>query len=152
MIAVSNPRLLVVDDNPDDRDLMQRRLGKLDYDVAVAVDGRQALAMVARDSFDLVLLDVTMPGINGLDVLRHLRRTHSAAILPVIMLTGLNHLEIQMKAVRLGANDHITKPVMIEVAQARIEKQLCFRQEAVDAAAAREELAKAESGPLTLVA
>jgi len=115
-------RLLVVDDNPDDRDMMQRRLGKLGYEVAVAENGEQALAMVADQTFDLMILDLMMPGIDGMEVLRRLRMTHSAAQLPVIMVTATLGMATQVMAGELGANHFIVKPVIIEMAEGWIEK------------------------------
>jgi len=121
---MSKARLLVVDDNPDDRDMMQRRLSKLDYEVSVAADGVQALEMIDAESFDLVMLDVTMPDIDGLEVLRRLRTTRSATELPVIMVTASLAMATQVMAIQLGANDYIIKPVIIDIAEARIEKHL----------------------------
>ena len=139
---MSKARLLVVDDNPDDRELMQIRLSKLDYDVSVAVDGEKALAMISQESFDLVVLDFTMPGIDGLEVLRRLRTTRSTAELPVIMVTSSLDMAIQVQAVRLGANGYITKPVIIGVAQAQIDKHLRSKLAGAEATVAREDLAK----------
>ncbi len=119
---MTKARLLVVDDNPDDRDMMQRRLGKLDYEVALAADGEQALAMVAEQTFDLMILDVAMPGIDGMEVLRRLRATHSAEQLPVIMVTASLDIETQLMAGELGANHFIVKPVIIEMAGGWIDK------------------------------
>lgn len=142
MIPVSKARLLVVDDNPDDRDMLQRRFSKLGYEVAVAADGDQALTRIAREPFDLVLLDVAMPGIDGLEVLKRLRKTRSPAELPVIMVTGTLAMAIQVKALGLGANDYLTKPVIIEVAQARVEKQLAAKTAEINSKAAYDELAQ----------
>ena len=80
--------ILVVDDNEMNRDLLSRRLQRQGYEVAVAVDGRQALEQLAAHGFALVLLDIEMPGLGGLEVLEIIRRTHSAAELPVIMVTA----------------------------------------------------------------
>ena len=119
---MTKARLLVVDDNPDERDMMQRRLGKLGYEVAVAEGGEQALTMIAAIPYDLVILDVTMPDIDGMEVLRRLRATHSAEQLPVIMVTASLAMATQVTAGELGANHFIVKPVIIEMAERWIEK------------------------------
>ena len=80
--------LLVVDDDELNRDMLSRRLERKGYAVAVSPDGPGALALVADRPFDLVLLDVMMPGLSGLEVLRILRERHPATELPVIMATA----------------------------------------------------------------
>jgi CheY-like chemotaxis protein len=70
------PELLVVDDNPVNRDLLSRRLTRAGYDVSLAEDGQQALNMLVEQAFDLVLLDVMMPGMDGITVLGYVRRTY----------------------------------------------------------------------------
>ena len=71
--------ILVVDDNEMNRDVLSRRLQRQGYDVAVAVDGKQALELIAARAFALVLLDIEMPGLSGLEVLQIIRQTHTAA-------------------------------------------------------------------------
>jgi DNA-binding response OmpR family regulator len=118
------PRLLVVDDLEDNRTLLRRRFTRLGYEVLEAEDGETALAMASSRAFDLVLLDVMMPGIDGLEVLRRLRQTQSEAALPVIMVTARTASEDVVEALQAGANDYITKPVDMEVAAARVQMQL----------------------------
>ncbi len=98
--------LLVVDDNEMNRDMLARRLARRGYTVAVAEDGRQALAIIETQQFDLVLLDIMMPGISGLDVLQILRQRYSMAALPVIMATAKDQSEDIVAALQLGANDY----------------------------------------------
>src|SRR5437867_2513073 len=100
--------LLVVDDNEDNRDVLSRRLRLKGYRVEAAEGGEQALAAVARADFDLVLLDVEMPRVSGFDVLRALRERHTAAALPVIMVTARSEGADIVEALRLGANDYVT--------------------------------------------
>ncbi|MDD5564775.1 MAG: SpoIIE family protein phosphatase [Thermoanaerobaculaceae bacterium] len=120
--------LLVVDDNPENRDMLARRLRRRGYDVAEAEDGAQALELAAGREFDLVLLDVMMPVMDGLETLRRLRRTRSVAELPVIMTTAKGESEDVVQALTLGANDYVTKPINLPVALARIETQLSLRR------------------------
>ncbi|HEV2533553.1 response regulator [Phenylobacterium sp.] len=118
------PRLLVVDDIEDNRTILRRRFTRLGYQVMEAEDGEKALAMAATYPFDVVLLDVMMPGIDGLEVLRRLRVKHSEAALPIIMVTAKAASEDVVEALLMGANDYITKPVDLEIAAARVEMQL----------------------------
>ena len=117
-------RLLVVDDDESNRDMLSRRLRRSGYEVEMAGDGQRALDMLGAHTFDLVLLDNMMPGLSGIDVLRFIRQKHSASGLPVIMVTAQCESDNVVTALRQGANDYITKPVDLKVALARIETQL----------------------------
>jgi len=117
-------KLLVVDDNPQNRDLLLRRLTGSGYRVEVAEDGAQALAKINQAHYDLVLLDQVMPGMSGLDLLRLLRATHSPSELPVIMVSALSNSEDIVDAFDLGANDYVVKPIDLRVMDARIQTQL----------------------------
>ena len=117
-------RLLVVDDIKENRAILLRRLARQGFEVAEATGGQDALDKVEREPFDLVLLDIMMPDVNGIEVLKRLRQRHSPASLPVIMVTANNESAETVQALRLGANDYITKPVDFPVALARIEAQL----------------------------
>jgi CheY-like chemotaxis protein len=127
--------ILVVDDNQDNRDLICRRLERAGYDVAVAADGRQGLDRIhdaAAKPVDLVILDVMMPGLSGIDVLRILRSTHSASRLPVIMCTAKDQSEDVVEALDYGANDYVTKPLDFPVILARVQAQLRARTSAAE--------------------
>jgi sigma-B regulation protein RsbU (phosphoserine phosphatase) len=121
-------RLLVVDDNVENRDLLHRRLSRRGYRVETAEDGEGALQAVAEGGFDLVLLDILMPGMNGLEVLERIRRDHAAGDLPVVMVTALSESEDVVTALELGANDYITKPIDFPVVRARVETQLSLKR------------------------
>ncbi len=123
--------LLVVDDNEMNRDMLSRRLQRRGYSVAVAEDGAQALEQIGKNSFDLILLDVLMPGMSGLDMLRIIRQTHPATKLPVIMATAQSETEDIVEALKLGANDYVTKPFDFPVVLARVETHLSLKR-AVD--------------------
>jgi diguanylate cyclase (GGDEF)-like protein len=120
--------LLVVDDDLLNRDALQRRLARVGYRVLTADSGPSALAITGAERVDLVLLDVMMPGMDGIETLRQLRRTRSVSELPVIMVTAKDGSDDVVEALDAGANDYITKPVDFVVAQARIRTQLTARR------------------------
>jgi diguanylate cyclase (GGDEF)-like protein/PAS domain S-box-containing protein len=120
----STNRLLIVDDNEMNRDMLARRLERKGYDVRVADNARGLLERVKADGVDLVLLDIEMPEISGLNALKTLRDAYSATELPIIMVTAKDQSEDIVKALNLGANDYVTKPIDFAVAVARIGIQL----------------------------
>lgn len=124
-------RLLVVDDNEMNRDMLSRRLERRGYSVVCVEDGERALARIATEPFDLVLLDIMMPGLDGWEVLRRIRAAHPATKLPVIMATAKDQREDIVQALSAGANDYVTKPLDFPVVQARVETQLALKR-AVD--------------------
>ncbi len=119
--------LLVVDDNEMNREMLSRRLSKRGHTVAVAEDGQRALEMIKGEEFDLVLLDVMMPRISGLEVLKRLRQAYSVLELPIIMVTAKGQSEDVVEAFELGANDYVTKPLDFSIVQARVQTQLALR-------------------------
>ena len=125
----SNGRILVVDDTPANRDMLSRRLERQGFDVESAEDGETALRMMSRANppFDLVLLDVMMPGLNGLDVLKAVRGRWDPTQLPVIMATAKDASHDVVEALELGANDYVTKPLDFPVVMARVRTQLSLR-------------------------
>jgi class 3 adenylate cyclase len=127
-MTVSRGSLLVVDDDAMNRDMLSRRLARHGYTVAVAEDGEQALKMIEGQKFDLVLLDIMMPGVSGLQVLDILRQRHSMADLPVIMATAKDESSDIVEALRRGANDYVTKPLDLPVVLARTESQLALKR------------------------
>jgi CheY-like chemotaxis protein/two-component sensor histidine kinase len=125
---LARPRLLVVDDLKDNRILLTRRLRARGYEVVEAADGFEALAVIARQAFDAVLLDVVMPGMDGFQVLRAIRERHSARDLPVIMATVKDDAQDVVRALREGANDYILKPIDFAVVQARVDAHVQRKQ------------------------
>lgn len=121
-------RLLVVEDDEDSRVILARILKKDGFVVSAAADGPQALAALAADSFDLVLLDVEMPGMNGFDVVQHVRRTHSATQLPIIITTARGDRKDVIHALSLGANDFVSKPLDFQIVEARVRTQLSHKR------------------------
>ena len=120
--------LLVVDDNEQNRDMLSRRLVKRGYAVLTAEGGARALEVVRDQTVDLILLDIEMPGMTGLEVLKALRETTTRADLPVIMATARDQGEDIVEALSLGANDYVTKPLDFPVVIARIESQLSLKR------------------------
>ncbi len=118
--------ILIVDDNEPTREVLCRRFEERGYVVGQAAHGSAALEMVEHDSFDLVLLDIIMPGLDGLEVLRLLRRKHPPTELPVVMLTVKEGSDDIVKALRLEANDYVTKTAEFPVILARIQAQLAL--------------------------
>ena len=117
-------RLLVVDDNPQNRRLMERRMSRMGYDVEVVNSGPAALERVAQGGIDIVLLDVMMPGMSGIEVVERLRVHHRLHELPVIMVTALDQSKDVVEALERGANDYVSKPVDYPVLLARVRTQL----------------------------
>ena len=128
MSVATEASVLVVDDNEDNRDMLSRRLKKQGYSVAVAEDGHKALEMIGGEKFDLILLDIMMPGISGMEVLKKLRENFTVADLPVIMATAKDQSEDIVAALRLGANDYVTKPLDFPVVLARVQTQLALKR------------------------
>jgi DNA-binding response OmpR family regulator len=121
-------RILVVDDVAENREVLTRRLLRRGYVVVEAEDGLPALALIEQQSFDLVLLDWMMPGMDGEKVLQHIRAKHTPLSLPVIMVTARTETGDVVRALEQGANDFISKPVNFQIAMARIDKQIAHKR------------------------
>jgi class 3 adenylate cyclase len=118
-------RLLIVDDVENNRFTLRRRLKRLGYEnVEEAVDGRAALASLAKDSFDLVLLDVMMPGLSGYEVLEEIKGDMDLRDIPVIMVSALDEVESVIKCIDLGAEDYLPKPFDPTLLRARVAASL----------------------------
>jgi diguanylate cyclase (GGDEF)-like protein len=138
-------RLLIVDDINDNRTILTRRFQRRGFEVVEADSGYVAIELIGRESFDLVLLDVMMPGIDGLETLRRIRSRKSAAALPVIMVTAKSESGNIVEALEQGANDYVTKPVDFAVALARVNTQISRRRAELQVVVANEELRKANA-------
>ena len=120
--------LLVVDDNEMNRDMLSRRLSRRGHTVTTAENGQIALDLIEQNSFDVILLDIMMPGISGIEVLKTLRQSYSHADLPIIMATAKSETEDMIDALKLGANDYVTKPLDFPVVLARVNTQLSLKR------------------------
>ncbi len=120
--------LLVVDDAESNRTLLRRRLERNGYRIEEAESGPRALERIAAAEFDVVLLDIMMPGMSGVELLTELRRRHSPADLPIVMVSAKETSEDVVESLRLGANDYVTKPIDFPVLLARVQTQLRLRR------------------------
>ncbi|HEV7873085.1 MAG TPA: EAL domain-containing protein [Enterovirga sp.] len=125
---------MIVDDIADNRDILARRFQRRGFEITQATGGYHALELIEQQDFDLVLLDVMMPDLEGTEVLKRVRERHSAVSLPIIMVTAKSQSEDVVSALELGANDYVTKPVDFAVALARANAQI-GRKRAEEAAA-----------------
>jgi len=120
-------RLLVVDDNETNRDLISRQLARFGYTVATAPDGQAALDRLEEQDFDLILLDVIMPRLDGVATLARLQADERLADVPVIMLSSLDELDSAVRCIDMGATDYIAKPAQPTLLEARIAAALELR-------------------------
>jgi CheY-like chemotaxis protein len=123
-VSVDQGYLLVVDDNEMNRDTLSRHLERQGHTVAVAENGRQALAMVKTHFFDLVLLDIMMPEMNGYQVLQHLKSDEAWRDIPVIMISALDEIDSVVRCIEMGAEDYLPKPFDPVLLRARISASL----------------------------
>jgi excisionase family DNA binding protein len=120
--AGTRPRVLVVDDEATIRDLLSKTLALAEYDVDMAPDGRIALERLRVISYDLLIIDLKMPGVDGLTVIREARRLN--ADLPVIIITGFSNEASAIEAVNLGVSGYLTKPFRVPRVLAAASKAL----------------------------
>jgi PAS domain S-box-containing protein len=126
-MSAAKGSLLVVDDNAANRQLLSRRLARRGFDLAECSSGRGAIDLLSRRTFDLVLLDLEMPDLDGMQVLAWIRRQWDADTLPVIIVTCRDEPEHLVAALESGANDYVTKPVNLPVIEARVRTQLAHQ-------------------------
>jgi adenylate cyclase len=112
--------LLVVDDNETNRDVLSRRLEREGYRISCAENGRQALEMVRETSFDLVLLDIMMPEIDGYQVLSRMKADPALHDIPVIMISALDEIRSVVRCIEMGAEDYLNKPFDPVLLRARV--------------------------------
>ncbi len=115
-------RILVVDDEESIRDLLRLVLTGEGYSVVTANDGEEAIKHLEARRFDIVITDLVMPGVNGVEVLRAAKRIDPNY--PVMVITGYPSVETVTKLVRLGAGDYLTKPFNIDVVRVTVAKLL----------------------------
>jgi len=138
--------LLIVDDEESNRDMLARRLERHGFEVLLAEDGPQALASVETQAPDMVLLDIRMPGMSGMQVLQTIRARYSPTQLPVVMITAEGQSASIVEALQMGANDYITKPVDMPVALARVRTLLSQKTLSMALRESEERYARAARG------
>jgi adenylate cyclase len=122
--ALHSSRILVVDDNASNRDVLERRLTREGHQVACAANGAAALELVVRQEFDLILLDLIMPEMSGFEVLRRLKAAEHTNHIPVIVISALDDLDSAVRCIEAGAEDYLTKPFNPILLRARIGASL----------------------------
>lgn len=123
-IDAGKTSVLIVDDIPINVTLIEKMLKPFHFVIEKANDGQTALDIVAGKKPDLILLDLMMPGINGYDVIRQLRSQEETKQLPIIVISALNSNEDVVKGYSLGANDFLTKPIIIDRLHTSVVTQL----------------------------
>lgn len=139
------PRILVVDDHEDNIDLLRARLEARGYEVDGANDGQQALDQVEKVCPDLILLDVMMPKMDGMEVVRRLKAkiaSKELPFIPVIMQTALDSTENKVEGLDAGADDYITKPINFAELEARVNSLLRIKALQSDLAAREKDLSE----------
>ena len=122
------PLILIVDDHPDNVEVLQVRLGALGYRIVTAGDGETALQMVAAHRPDLILLDVMMPRMDGNEVAKRIKADKSLPFIPIIMQTALDTTRSKVAGLDAGADDYVTKPINYPELQARMNSALRLKK------------------------
>lgn len=143
VLRPSAQTVLIVDDSEENRDLLARQVKRFGYETDMAEDGEQALIKLRNGSYDLVLLDIMMPGLNGYQVLERIKTDPKLKIIPVIMISAVDDLDGVAKCMELGADDYIFKPFKVILLKARVNASL-ERKRLRDQEAAYMEALKAE--------
>jgi CheY-like chemotaxis protein len=117
-------RILIVEDNEMNRDMLSRRLERRGYEVILAMDGRLGLAVARSESPDLILMDMSLPEIDGWEVARRLKSDDTTRSIPVIALTAHAMTSDRQKALEAGCDDYDTKPVEFERLLTKIQTML----------------------------
>jgi len=123
---MATPKILVVDDQPNNVQLLKRKLEREGMIVATSYSGREALDLVKADKPDLILLDVMMPEMDGIEVCQRLQADKETKAIPVIFITARTSKEGKIEGLGVGAVDYITKPIDLDETLARVQTQLRF--------------------------
>jgi CheY-like chemotaxis protein len=118
------PRVLLVEDNEMNRDMLSRRLARRDYEVLVAVDGREGVVMAGSEAPDLILMDMSLPVMDGWEATRQLKASPETKAIPIIALTAHAMSGDREKAIEAGCDDYDTKPIELPRLLAKMEALL----------------------------
>jgi two-component system cell cycle response regulator len=121
-------RILIVDDHEDNVELLKARLESWGYGTVTATDGEEALQKVEQEPPDLILLDVMMPKIDGIEVARRVKANENLPFIPIIMQTALDATENKVEGLEAGADDYITKPIDFAELRARLTSMLRIKR------------------------
>lgn len=130
-------KILIVDDDLMNGEQLTMRLEKRGYICEYVNNGEDALIRVGQEDYDCMLLDIMMPGISGIDVLKEVRKSKNNFEMPIIMVTAKDETDDIVEALKLDANDYITKPVNIEIATARMNTQINLKKLFLESLAAK---------------
>lgn len=125
-VIPSHARILIVDDQRENRDLLQRIFNQ--YETFTATDGLAALEIIRQEALDVVLLDIMMPDMGGIETLEVIRQMFSATELPVILVSALSERRGIANGIHMGANDYIVKPFEVDDVMARLMTQVRLKQ------------------------
>ena len=139
-VNYQDARVLVVDDNEMNRDILARRLSRIGLNVDTAEDGNTGLDKILTGEYNLIMLDIMMPDIDGIEVLKRTREFFSKTELPIIMATAKDEGADLAEALSLGANDYVTKPLDFKVVRARVDNVLGYTQAANELSVANERM------------
>lgn len=114
--------VLVVDDDPDVLDMLKRLLERLDYNTFIAPNGQQGLEVIGKNKIDVVVSDLVMPEMDGMELLKRVKSLKGEV--PFIMITGHPTIETAVEAIKKGAYDYLTKPFQVEEVQIKIDRAL----------------------------
>ena len=117
-------KILLVEDNEMNRDMLSRRLSRKGFEIVIAVDGRQGVEMGVKGGYDLILMDMSLPEIDGWEATRQIRATPEGASVPIIALTAHAMAGDREKALAAGCNDYDTKPIELPRLLEKIEAVL----------------------------
>ena len=122
------PKILIVEDNPENWDMLSRRLKRRGFEVTLAPDGLQGVAMSRTESPDLILMDMNLPGLDGWEATRRIRAAVETKAIPIIALTAHGMPTDKARSLEVGCDDHHTKPVDLTALLAQIEALLAGRR------------------------